>query len=159
MVNKDSYISPISASEDLVTWDERYMVGIPLIDEQHKELVLLTNQLYRACFNGNEATVFPETMSRMVEYVRFHFGAELELLKRINYPDYSTHKNQHDTLVLKILEAVQEYKPGRKFVPNHFARTLKDWIFSHIAIYDKIYAAYVADQIKKGLLSHELING
>jgi hemerythrin len=44
-------------------------------------------------------------------------------------------------------------------VPNHFVRTLRDWILSHIALTDKLYAAFIETQKKKGLLSDQEING
>jgi len=132
-----------------------------LIDAQHKELVNLTNQLYRACLTNREAikAVFREAMSHMVEYVNFHFTAEMELLARINYPAYAEHKKQHDELVKKILNASKSFDGGRKFVANKFVRTLKDWIFSHIAISDKKYADYIAEQKSKGLLTDEMLGG
>jgi hemerythrin len=97
-------------------------------------------------------------MSRMVEYVRFHFSAEQELLLRVKYPGFQEHKKQHDVLVRDILEAVKGYSEGKKFVPNHFVRTLRDWILGHIAHFDKLYASYIVTQKKKGLLSDLEIN-
>jgi hemerythrin len=146
---------------DIVAWDEKYATGIELIDSKHKELFSLTNELFRACLGGNEELkeVFKETMGRMVDYVRFHFGAEQELLQRVKYPDYQEHKKQHDILLRDILEAVSGYSKGEKFVPNQFVRTMRDWILSHIALSDKRYTAYIADQKKKGLLSDKDING
>jgi hemerythrin len=94
---------------EVVIWDEKYAIGIALIDNQHKELFSLTNELFQACLGREETLkgVFKETMGRMVEYVRFHFGAEQELLQRINYPGYAEHKKQHDTMIRDILEAVK----------------------------------------------------
>ena len=145
----------------LVKWSKDFAVGIELIDNQHMELVNLTNQLYRACLTSPTEIehTFKEVMGRMVEYVRFHFGTEQKLLERIHYPDYNDHKNRHDQLVKDILEAVNNYGKGMKYVPNNFARTLKDWVFEHIAIYDQIYAAYVREQKSKGLLTDLQING
>ena len=139
----------------LVTWDESYATGILQIDNQHMELVNLTNQLYNACLSGDNtvSSVFKDAMSRMVEYVRFHFTTELKLLEQIQYPKYKEHKMQHDNLVRNILDAAKEYSGGKKFVPNHLVRTLKEWIFSHIAVYDKQYAFFVQEQKKKGLLT------
>jgi len=146
---------------DVVVWDEKYATGIHLVDSQHKELFSLTNELFHACL-GEEKTlreVFKETMERMVDYVRFHFGAEQEMLQRINYPGYQEHKKMHDTLIKDILDSVKEYNYGKKFVPNQFVRILRDWILSHIALTDKQYVIYIADQKSKGLLSDKEING
>ena len=141
----------------IVVWEDRYATGIEVIDAQHRELVRLTNHLYQSCIarDGSVNTVFKDAMSGMVEYVRFHFTAEQELLKRIEYPGFLDHKNQHDTLVKQILDAANSFNEGKKFVPNNFVRTLKDWVFGHIAVSDRGYAAYVHEQKRKGLLSDD----
>jgi len=94
-------------------------------------------------------------MSRMVEYVQFHFSTEEKLLTRINYPGFQEHKKQHEIMVFNILQAVKDFNEGGIFVPNHFARTLKDWIFSHIAVSDKSFAIFIHERRKKGLLTDE----
>ena len=146
-------------NSEIVVWSDKYATGIELIDNQHHELVELTNQLYIACSTRDDVlqTVFKDAMSNMVKYVRFHFAAELKLLNEIKYPDYNNHKKMHDSLVKNILEAVKEYGEGKKFVPNNFVRTLKDWIFGHIAVYDKLYSAYVIEQIRKGALTKKAL--
>jgi len=144
----------------MVVWDEKYATGIELIDSQHKELFSLTNELFRACMGDNETLkgVFTETMGRMVDYVRFHFGAEQVMLQRIKYPDYDAHKKQHDKLIRDILDAVNAHNKGEKFVANQFVRTMRDWILGHIAVSDMQYVLYITAQKKKGLLSVEQIN-
>jgi len=151
----------IESGDEMVSWSDNYATGIELIDAQHKELVNLTNELFRACLTGREAVkaAFKEAMSRMVDYVNFHFTVEMELLARINYPGLAGHKKQHDELIKKILAASKSFDGGRKFVANKFVRTLKDWIFGHIAISDKKYADYVADQKSKGLLTDQMLGG
>ena len=140
---------------EIVFWDNKYATGIELIDGQHHQLVELTNQLYIACFADDDVlqVIFKDAMSSLVKYVRFHFDAESKVLHAIKYPDYNSHKKMHDDLVLNILDAAKEYNEGKKFVPNNFVRTLKDWIFGHIAVYDKLYSAYAMEQIRKGSLS------
>ena len=155
MVLKNNSIEsePGSDSLDIVTWEEKYATGIELIDVQHRELVSLINELFRACRMGNEVTgfVFKEAMSRMVEYVRFHFSAEQKLMERINYPERHDHQKRHESLIRDILAAAKDYNEGKKMVAHQFVRTLKDWVLGHIAVHDKIYAAYIMELKKKGL--------
>ncbi|MCL2209099.1 MAG: bacteriohemerythrin [Treponema sp.] len=144
---------------DVVVWSDKYKTGIKLIDKQHHTLVDLTNQLYLACRAGDDvlAVVFQDAMHKMVDYVRHHFTAELILLDKINYPDYQNHKRMHDDLIRDILNAAKEFNEGKKLTPNNFTRTLEDWVFGHIAVYDKMYAAYAADQKRKGVLSDKVL--
>jgi hemerythrin len=149
--------SKVEESSQIVVWDNKYATRIEKIDSQHKHLFDLTNRLYNACFDNDDVleTKFKEAMKQMVEYVRFHFDAEQKFLKAIGYPDYQNHKKQHDSLVQDILVAVKDYQEGKKHIPNNFVRTLKDWILSHIAFYDKIYSAYALNQVKLGILTEK----
>ena len=143
-------------SAEIVSWEAKYATGIKLIDDQHKELVFLTNQLYKACNTGQEVidTVFKDALHQMVEYVRFHFSTEQELLEHIEYPSWKDHAMEHDKLVRDIVEATKDYEAGRKYTPYNFARVLRNWVFGHIAHFDKLYSLYVVEEKKKGLLQN-----
>jgi hemerythrin len=142
-------------SEAFVEWDDRYSVGIPLIDDQHKELIRLTNELYKGCLAGDKAArvYFMSAVKGTVDYVKYHFSAEEKLLENAKYPEIADHKRQHESFVKQILGDVQSYQGGKKFVPNVFVRDLRDWILSHIAVMDKRYAAYILNLKKQGALT------
>jgi hemerythrin len=144
-------------SDMLVEWDDRYLVGIPLIDDQHKELIRLTNELYKGCLAGGESarTYFKTAVKGTVDYVNYHFNAEEKLLQTVQYPEFAEHKKQHEQFVRQILDDVRSFQEGKQFVPNVFVRYLKDWILSHIAVMDKKYAAYIMGLKSKGPLQHE----
>ncbi|HUX36663.1 MAG TPA: bacteriohemerythrin [Rectinemataceae bacterium] len=127
-----------------VEWDQKYNVGIPLIDAQHKHLIQLTNGLFDACTKDKETmdVEFREVMKESVDYVLVHFRDEEELMRNSRYEQFGEHKKKHEEFIKTILEAVQEYKEGKKFVPNNFARFLRDWLFDHIAINDKEFSRH-----------------
>jgi hemerythrin len=141
-----------------IEWEERYSINIPFIDEQHKGLVHLTNVLYEGCLIGDDVArfYFMKAIRGVVDYVAKHFSAEEKMLENIHYPGLATHKNQHEEFVKKILEDVKSFQDGRKFVPNVFVRYLKDWILSHIAVEDKLYADYIFNLKRQGLLKAAL---
>ena len=145
----------------IINWSHSLATGIELIDSQYKHLIDLTNELFRACRLGGESldTVFKDTMSRMVEYVRFHFSAEQEMLQRIKYPKFAQHKGEHDSLIKVVLETTKDYGDKKRFVPNNFVRFLRDWIVGHIGHSDRQYAAYVMELKKRGLISDKDLGG
>lgn len=163
MIAKSNLSDGLAQNNDeiFVRWNNSYLIGIEIIDDQHKVLVELTNELYRACMHGGQELdiIFKDTMSRMVDYVKFHFGFEQNMLLRVKYPKYAEHKAEHDGLIKTVLEATKSYGDNKRFVPNNFVRFLRDWIISHIGHIDKVYAAYIAEQMQKGLVTEKDILG
>ena len=163
MNTKVSQLNTLLQAQDLVMveWNNKYATGIELIDGQHRELIQLTNELYAACLQGDGMAreVFRDALRRVVDYTRYHFAVEEALLERIGFPVLVCHRKQHETLIKEVLEAVKDYEGGRKFVPNVFVRTLKDWVLTHIALADKAYASYIADQKRRGLLTGVQLEG
>ena len=128
-----------------VVWEDRYVLGIPEVDAQHKELFSLTNELYDACCQGSEIaqSEFRDVIHKAVKYVGYHFSSEEKLLADANYPKLAEHKKEHERFVKKVLEGVRDFENGRSFVPNTFVRFLRDWILEHIAVSDREYAEYL----------------
>ena len=146
---------PSHGNDDLqiIVWEKRYDTNIPLIDNQHKEFVNLINHLHHSCTGGESVgAAFKDAMSRLVNYVHFHFKTEMQVMEKIKFPGIKEHSEQHDSLVKDILEAANDYRAGKRFVPHNFVRTLRDWVLGHIALYDKRYADYILDLKKKGML-------
>jgi hemerythrin len=132
--------------KDFVKWDERYSVGIRMIDDQHKELINMANTLYVGCLQGRDAArqCFTRIIHGLVDYVNYHFSAEEQFLAAIEYPDLPAHKTQHRGFVREIMQQVKDFEEGKVFVPNKFARYLRDWVLAHIAYVDKQYGAFFA---------------
>ncbi|MDR1352434.1 MAG: bacteriohemerythrin, partial [Treponema sp.] len=99
-----------------VAWDDKYSVGIPLIDEQHKELIRLTNELYQGCLAGDDGgrEFFFTAVHGAMDYVKYHFSAEEKMLENVNYPRLAEHRKRHEDFVLKMVEDVKSFQGGRK---------------------------------------------
>ncbi|MDR0525856.1 MAG: bacteriohemerythrin [Spirochaetaceae bacterium] len=137
-----------------VKWENRYAVGIRVIDEQHKQLINLTDALFESCRQGEgfAREHFGEVLSAAVDYVAFHFSTEEQIMIRVNYPEYPAHKQEHEGFVKKVLEDKKRFEKGQSFVPNGFARYLRDWILSHIAVSDKLIVDHILRLKKEGVL-------
>jgi hemerythrin len=137
-----------------VTWDEKYSTRIQLIDDQHKELLKLTNELFDSCQEGNQSAgnTFRKILHSTVDYVKYHFSAEEKIFEIINYPLAVEHKKQHESFVKRVLEDAKSFEEGKHIVPISFARFLKDWILTHIAVHDKQYAEFILGLKRRGTL-------
>jgi hemerythrin-like metal-binding protein len=138
----------------LVEWREKYRTGIPAIDYQHREFIRLTNEIYESCLTGDRESqsVFLKAMRKMVQFVYRHFAVEEGILEQAEFPLLACHKMQHGRLVKEILETVKSYEEGKRYIPNRFARLLKDWVQDHIGVADNAYMVYIRSRERKGLL-------
>ncbi|MDR3115743.1 MAG: bacteriohemerythrin [Treponema sp.] len=142
-----------------IAWKDTYSVGISKIDEQHQELINLTQLLYQACLNGTETGrfYFKKVMHDLVNYVTFHFSAEEKLMEKIGFPGLPEHKKEHERFVKKVLEEVKNFESGRAIVPNTFVRYLREWILTHIAKTDQQYGSYATKGKPKKVLEDLVI--
>ena len=130
--------------EDSAVWSDDYLVNFDIIDNQHKELVRMTNDLFEGCKMGSTAAdvAFVKTIRDAVEYAQTHFFTEEKYMKMSGYPELVIHKKEHDSFVAEVAKAVQSFEGGTA-EPMALARFLKNWLFTHIAQTDKKFAPFL----------------
>ena len=132
------------AKTEVVKWSSTFSVGIKLIDEQHKGLLNLVNDLFNHV-SGDEATeraYFQKVIQAAVNYVKVHFATEEKIMIATKFPGYLEHKKAHDTFVLTVVDNIRDFEAGKKFTLASFTKFLKEWVLTHIAIMDKQYFTY-----------------
>jgi hemerythrin len=123
-------------------WNEEFSVGVPEMDEQHKKWIAIINELHDAMKTGKANTVMSDILTKMIDYIVFHFTAEENLLKTKNYSDFYGHKKTHDQYAVKAKEMVKEFMSGKVLMSLQVMDSLRDWLTSHIMIQDKKYGSY-----------------
>jgi hemerythrin len=134
------YFDMLNSVTNLVTWSATFSVGIKLIDDQHKELFDLVNDMYNHVNNDDEEAeraYFQSVVKQVVGYVKTHFATEEIIMKRTKYKGYDGHKKVHDSLILSVLDILKKFVEGTRFPLIALTHFIKDWILTHIAIMDK----------------------
>jgi hemerythrin-like metal-binding protein len=138
-------------SRQLIEWDDRYSVGIELIDEQHRELTSKVNKLCLGCHKGGQEAknFFDLNIQPLLRYMRYHFSSEEKMLERIKYPDLAAHARQHTEMIRIITDGIRHIQReetsvllSKKRLPE-FVAYLRDILISHIAVLDKKYVSYI----------------
>jgi len=129
----------------VVQWQNSYSVNIRLIDEQHMELIKLTNKLFASCMLDRQRSIstFLDIIHSAVDYTGYHFSTEEKIMERINFPEFSLHKKEHKTFVQEVFNKVEDFKSGKIHVPLSFVYFLRDWVLRHIAVCDKKLGSYI----------------
>ncbi len=132
-----------AASDKLVEWTPALSVGLATIDDQHKVLVNLINELHAAMRRRKSDAIMLDVVNRLKDYTVKHFGNEEELFKRHGYPERGEHEAVHRKFVQKVLEFESGLKGGTAKVTMDIMRFLKDWLVSHIQGTDTKYAPFL----------------
>jgi len=136
-------LTAVTSSEQLMTWTDELSVGVRLIDEQHKVLLGLINELNAGMRARKSDAVLVGVVERLKEYTVKHFAQEEELFERYGYPERVAHKEIHTKLVQQVLDFETALKSGKAKVTMDIMRFLKDWLEKHIKGTDKKYGPFL----------------
>lgn len=127
---------------ELLRWSDGLSVGIQEIDEQHKVLVDLLNQLNQAIHEKRASEAGIDILTRLAEYTRIHFAVEESLMRIFDYPGFEQHKKEHHALVEQVVKLQEKLKSGKATIGFELMHFLKIWLTKHIIESDKQYAPF-----------------
>ena len=134
----------ILKSMPIITWKDEYSVGVKELDEQHKKLMEMINELSRLYTekkfkNADVDKVFNE----FTEYATYHLDTEEHYFNLYGYPDKDKHVPFHDKYRAKTKELKEKYNAGKiedvLFEINNF---IYEWWTWHILNVDKEYTSF-----------------
>jgi len=124
-------------------WRNDYSVGIASIDEQHKKLVGLLNDLFDSMSSGKGKEALNTVLTSLIQYTQYHFKTEEDLMKLHRYPEYEEHKQKHDKLAEHVVNLKKQFSAGQITSPVQITNFLKDWLSKHIMGTDMKYGPFL----------------
>lgn len=125
---------------ELVEWSQKLEFGLPIIDDQHKQLFNLA-----ATFAGNGDDIrVMKTLATLSDYVKVHFRAEEEMLAKLNYPDLEAHQRLHAEfkgMLLKLLDNARHLTLDE--IANEVEYLIYGWFANHIMQADVAYVGWM----------------
>ena len=128
---------------NLIEWDGSLMLGIELIDGEHKTLVDMVNRLNGAMTEGQGNAVLAEVFDGLKQYAVKHFATEEELFDRYGYPEAQEHKSIHADLLAKVLDLDNKFSSGKMAMSSEVMGFLKEWLIKHIQGTDAKYVPFL----------------
>ena len=122
-------------------WLESYSVGVSELDDDHKVMVSLVNDLVILVNGGETDRGMGDILERLMDYTVFHFGREERLFEETNYPESDTHRRSHDRFVRRLVEFHMNHRK-KTLKASDLATFLMDWLITHIQHEDKRYTAH-----------------
>jgi hemerythrin-like metal-binding protein len=88
------------------------------------------------------------TLKELESYAAEHFQTEEILMKQNGYPDYPSHKQEHDEFIEKIEDLKKKFEKQKETytVPIETWIFLKNWLNQHIMGTDKQYVPFFQEK-------------
>ena len=130
-----------------IHWDDAAMsVGITEIDEQHKVLVGMINDLNEAMRAGRGKDALEDMIRGLKDYAAFHFGHEEKLMSSHDFPGLLAHKARHRDFVKQVVDFEKGFASGKAALTMEVMQFLKDWLVEHIQGTDRGYTKHLNDR-------------
>jgi hemerythrin-like metal-binding protein/PAS domain S-box-containing protein len=138
---------------DIFPWDDNFSTGLPQVDEQHRKLVHLLNQLASSVAFGSDSTRLNEIFDELLDYTVYHFQTEEAIWHQYMPDDPSeiAHRATHATFVATVLrlKAEQAQKPLARIAEDALEFLVR-WLASHILETDR-QMAHIVLALQEGL--------
>ncbi|MBI5142129.1 MAG: bacteriohemerythrin [Nitrospirae bacterium] len=129
----------------LFTWDDRFSVNVREIDEQHKRLIGMINELHDGMKSGGGKAAVAPILKRLVDYTLYHFSTEERYMAQHRYPGELAHKTEHKKFTDKVMDFHKKFDAGTAAVSLELMTFLKSWLTDHIMVTDKKYSKHFND--------------
>jgi hemerythrin len=127
----------------LIVWDEQHSVQVGQIDDDHKGMIALVNELNDAMKLRKGRDEIARILSELISVTRTHFAAEERLMRDHDYAGYPRHKAEHERLLQEISALEERFAGGDLLLSFAIMLCLKGWALEHISSCDKALGAYL----------------
>ncbi len=130
-------LPPIPHRENAwIPWDENLSVGIDVIDEHHRYLFDLINDLYDVVSQKLGSREVARLIKALDAYARIHFRAEEQMMNHYGYSDIDHQLSQHHAFEEKIAEFYEELHDNPFVAQFDVLSYLREWLIHHIHVED-----------------------
>lgn len=134
----------------LAEWSAKIEVGLPSIDQQHKQLFDLA-----ASFRGNGDHIrVIKSLATLTDYVKVHFREEEAMMAACQYSGLEAHRLLHvefREMLFKLLENARNMSLDE--IADQVSFLINGWFYHHILVVD---FAYIPD-VKAGLAAEAIL--
>lgn len=130
----------------MITWDPSYSVNYDGIDDQHRILISIIQEVETAI--NPQAYSFKnliEIINKLEDYIREHFSYEEALMDKYHYPDVKNHMIEHSELRYRIQSTSYDNIGTSKEFYTETYQYLYHWLINHIMKTDKKLGSYLAE--------------
>lgn len=129
-----------------IDWDDCLNLGVRRVDDQHRHMVGLVNELIENLHQGKEEEIVRPLLGKLREYTVYHFHDEEAFMEELRYPERREHQQEHKRLVDQVKQYQRDIYEHRTVEPAALLSFLKDWLLDHILKMDMQIGTFVREK-------------
>jgi len=127
-----------------IAWSDFLSVGIPEMDDEHRQFIARVNELNQAVIESEDKAMVLRAMESMLDEAKLHFLHEEQLLAKWKYPELAAHAAMHAELAAQFERATKEVAEDNiSFVWALKALRLKQSLVEHLVKEDRKYRDFL----------------
>ena len=123
-------------------FEDKFKVGVALIDEEHKQLFAIIGKVHTAIQNNlvhDKFDVILDILAELKEYTRVHFADEENYMREIGYDGLPYQEMLHQKFINKLNELdLDDVDDNQEEYLYDFLEFLQNWLVNHILRVDKL---------------------
>ena len=123
-------------------WKSDYTVDGGPIDDEHKQLLELANQVLSFTEPSRQVDEVTDTVKQLFKYMESHFDNEQELMREADYPEYEEHVQAHAKIISDMNDLLKTCSDLDQLVAE-LKPAMRDWVVQHILDEDKKIAKHL----------------
>lgn len=127
----------------LVRWQDDYLVGDTIIDNDHKMLFAIINEFYDAFIQSRKRSDLARILTRLVNYAEEHFQREEKIMADHKFPGAAEHHAIHEELYETIFALNKRLESDPSPLDRETVGFLKHWLVDHILKHDMALGDFI----------------
>jgi hemerythrin len=121
----------------LIEWRSDFETGVPDVDQEHRELVDLINELHNELESDSDPDMVSAFLGEVFARISAHFALEESVMRKHKYDEYEAHKTDHEKLLDDIRDIMDDFDAGDfDNYDDALSATVRDWFVDHFKTKD-----------------------
>jgi len=130
----------------VIKWRESYETGVEEMDNEHKTLIDIINQLYQMQREKKSYEELKGIYNRLLQYTENHFQHEEKLLEESGYAQYKEQCQSHVDFIEKLKDLKEDLLSAKESSAPVVYKFLREWWLNHIVGMDKEYGPHLLNR-------------
>lgn len=127
--------------KDNFAFKDEYLLGIEAIDEEHKELFKILDELHQLVSHDDSADKFDKIVNLSKYFrncIKVHFKNEEEYMESIQYEELEVQQLAHDVFITRLeLMNLDDFDVTRQDELEEYVEAMTEWVAAHVIHMDK----------------------